>query len=150
MQSDGLDRRCKSCKAANYAKIDKSKRSKWRKEYFEKNKEQELLKCLEYKNAHKDYYRKYHSEHYKKFPYKGTAKTAKYRASKLRATPSWITDEQLKEIEMIYKTCPKGYHVDHIIPLQGKTVSGLHVPWNLQHLPAKINHRKSNRLDFQE
>jgi hypothetical protein len=68
---------------------------------------------------------------------------AKRKATKLQRTPSWAN---LAAIRLIYETCPIGHHVDHIVPLQGKNVSGLHVEWNLQHLPAEENLRKSNKF----
>jgi hypothetical protein len=145
-KKDGLDRRCRECKAEMYAKIDKKKRSKWRRAYYESNMEHELRLCAIYRLHNKKTRNMYLAAYYKQFPEKGAAKTAKYRASRLKATPLWITETQLIEIQEIYFKCPKGYHVDHIIPLQGKNVRGLHVPWNLQYLPAKENQRKSNRL----
>ena len=70
------------------------------------------------------------------------SKEAARRAAKLNRTPSWANLEKIKEF---YLNCPEGYHVDHIIPLQGETISGLHVETNLQYLPAKENLSKGNK-----
>ena len=64
------------------------------------------------------------------------------RALKLKATPKWANLDKIKEI---YNNCPDGYHVDHIIPLQGKNICGLHIETNLQYLPASENVKKSNK-----
>lgn len=69
-------------------------------------------------------------------------------ARKKRACPLWV---DLTEIKSIYAACPPDHHVDHIIPLKtmdGRKhiASGLHVPWNLQYLPASENHRKWTKL----
>ena len=58
-----------------------------------------------------------------------------------RQTPKWADRSKIREI---YANCPEGYHVDHIIPLRGKIVSGLHIETNWQYLPAKENMRKHN------
>ena len=76
---------------------------------------------------------------------KGTrnAITAHRRAAIIRATPEWA---DVNAVRAIYQTCPPGFHVDHIAPLRGKTVCGLHVPWNLQYLPALENMRKNAKF----
>ncbi len=78
---------------------------------------------------------------------------ARRRATKMNATPSWLTDDDIQEIRNIYEQAKIlsekhgiKYHVDHVIPLSGKNVSGLHVPWNLQILTKKDNMLKSNRI----
>ena len=74
----------------------------------------------------------------------GNARRALRRASQKQATPPWVDKEALKAI---YANCPKGYHVDHIIPLQNSRVCGLHVPCNLQYLEAVLNDEKGNSFD---
>lgn len=68
----------------------------------------------------------------------------KYKADKLRRIPAWAN---LNAIREFYERCPPGYHVDHIIPMRGLTVSGLHVHTNLQYLPAVENLRKNRRYE---
>lgn len=66
-----------------------------------------------------------------------------YRISKLNAFPPWGSKSQIDDFIL---SCPEGYHVDHILPLKGKSVCGLHVLENLQYLPARENMQKSNRI----
>lgn len=65
-----------------------------------------------------------------------------YTARKTQRLVPWA---DLEKIKSIYKNCPAGWHVDHIIPLNGQLVSGLHVETNLQYLPAAENCKKGNR-----
>lgn len=58
-----------------------------------------------------------------------------------KRTPPWA---DRRAIRAFYAACPKGMAVDHIIPLNGKIISGLHVLGNLQYLTPPENSRKSN------
>lgn len=80
----------------------------------------------------------------------------KRQASQIQRTPDWLTKEHLNQIEQYYfvakdltqRTGIK-FQVDHIVPLQGEQVSGLHVPWNLIVITQEENIRKHNKLvDF--
>lgn len=81
------------------------------------------------------------------------AKKARHRAAKRGAMPDWLEFEDHDEIKAMYATAQymeaftgTPYHVDHIVPLQGDNVCGLHVPWNLRVIPAEDNLRKGNRV----
>ena len=84
---------------------------------------------------------------------KRNALFAKYYSKKSQRTPQWLTAQQYKQIAEYYKMAkeletvfPWKQHVDHIVPLNGNTVSGLHVPWNLQIMSEKMNKEKSNKV----
>lgn len=79
------------------------------------------------------------------------ALTKKYRVSKLKRTPRWADQEKIiefyKEAERLTITTGVAHHVDHIIPLQGNNVSGLHVETNLQVITEYENISKGNKWD---
>jgi hypothetical protein len=85
---------------------------------------------------------------------KRNANWYKYFANKLQRTPKWLTKEHFDQIEEFYIISKmfqlytgQKYHVDHIVPLRGENVSGLHVPWNLTVLPESENCRKFNKYN---
>jgi len=133
------------------------------KRYYEKHKERILEQKREYK---KQWYQKNKDRLIKKqkilgaaykkqYPEKHCAIQAKRRANKLLATPKWLTNDQFKSMLLEYelaKWCTEvtgiQYDVDHIIPLKGKTVCGLHVPWNLRVVTASENRSKGNKYEW--
>ena len=136
---DGLYYQCKVCKAIS------------KKASYSRTKVKHLKTCRKYYRDNRDNILKQHVEYYETNKNAFIARAAKRRASKLKATPDWLTQDQLEDIKNFYWLAQdlklvtgETYHVDHIVPLKGKSVCGLHVPWNLQVLPADINLSKGN------
>lgn len=133
-----------------YCKVcSKQKNKEWK----QRNKDKVVAYDKEWQQSNKDK----KSKNYKKYQVNNRAKVNSYnsyrRALELQATPKWLTASHKLHMEckyslaaMLSKHTTEQHHVDHIVPLNGKTVCGLHVPWNLQVLTAKENLSKSNRI----
>jgi len=107
---------------------------------YHKNKDKRLLNKKEYRVNNKHI---------------AVANSAKRRASKLKRTPIWLSDFDKLKIKCIYSIASmltrvnnELWVVDHIIPLQGKLVSGLHTPNNLQVIHARKNESKFNKYEI--
>lgn len=148
---------CQSCtntyKRNNYGTEAKKKKN----DYYLEHKDAIQIKRAERYFNNPEYQQTYQKEYGPKWATENKGKrqaiTRGYQASKLNATPKWVTKDMFLEIERYYLeavtiTEKTGIlmHVDHMVPLQGKTVCGLHVPWNLQVLTAIENCAKHNKL----
>lgn len=139
-------------KAKIYVKNNKEILRESRRKYYLVNKEKLKLKSKNYFMNNKDKVRKYEQFRAKNNPAYFNFKASKRRAAILQRTPNWVTTYHLLEISKFYivaRTLKEltgiDYDVDHVIPLQGKLVSGLHVPWNLQVITSTENTKKGNR-----
>jgi hypothetical protein len=114
---------CKKWREANKEKI-----AEYGKEYRGNNKEKETKRHRKYKQENKEELAEYMKQYQQENSGIVNANNAKRRATKKNATPKWANLDVIKEI---YRKCPAGSEVDHIIPLKGRTVCGLHVENNL-------------------
>lgn len=102
----------------------------------------EKIKNAQYRITNAENIVEYRKKHYIDNRAYYIHKNALRRAVLLKATPPWADLSKIKEI---YRNCPEGWHVDHVIPLQGDLVCGLHVETNLKPVPAKENLAKGNK-----
>lgn len=135
-------------KAWREANPDKAKDIAQR--HFEKNRDVMYQRTAKWREDNREYCNKLSCEWAKKNPSKASANASKRRAKLLNATPVWADFGAIQIEYDLADWCSKAtgikYHVDHVVPLQGKTVCGLHVPNNLQVIPAKDNQVKHNKF----
>ena len=141
----------------------KERTKRWREanpDYYEARRKEEYFAREDVRAASRERTKKWNEanperkrEYDKKFaaenPALMRAYKSRYRAAKLNACPKWLTDEDKARIVEIYAEARRlteltgvPHEVDHIIPLQGRTVCGLHVPWNLRVLTKEENNRR--------
>lgn len=153
-------RQCKSCRAeakvpyrAAYYAANRDKALLVSKEWRQNNEQaRAAARKAEYeKNA--DAAKRASAEYRKQNPAKINAWSRKHVLAKQKRTPAWLTEDDFWLIEQAYdlaalrtKMLGDEWQVDHVIPLQGKLVSGLHVPHNLRVIPACANRSKSNKF----
>ena len=146
----------RTCVACIAAAMTEPKRKAQLKAHRQKVKTKEYQKEYQKQYAATDKYKEQKREYRRNNAAKWTAKTRKYQIAKLHRTPKWLTADDFWLIEQAYDIAQKRtkllgfpWHVDHIIPLQGKLVSGLHVPHNMRVVPAVENMGKGNRFEIE-
>lgn len=125
-----------------------------RKKYMEKwaaeNPEKKRANYDDWRKANLDYDKLRCLDWQKRNPDKRRANVSKYRVARLNRMPAWANQEAISAVyrEAAEKAAATGipHDVDHIYPLQGKTVSGLHIAENLRVITASANRSKGNRL----
>lgn len=169
-EKDGFRKICKTCRilsSKDYYERNRDKKIQYQKcyseknseavsasknKYYKNNKDKIVMEVKKWAEQNKEKRAKYSKKYYEKNKSYYHAHAAKRRAlCRIQTIP--LSKNQWLEIVAIYKQAKKIsnetgvlYHVDHIMPLVGKTCCGLHVPWNLQIIPAIDNLRKSNKV----
>jgi hypothetical protein len=138
--------------SAKYYKANAKNIASQQAKYRKLNIEKITARHAKYRKANVEKVAACGAKYKKNNPGKVNAYAARRRAAKLLRTPPWLTKEQRAEIEAIYVLCAERtkvtgipHAVDHVIPLMGRTVSGLHIAANLQIITASENYSKNNR-----
>lgn len=125
-----------------------------RQKHYYMNQEAFIEKHKAYNKANPDKCRKATRTYYRKNKELYREADARRRGRKLQATLGLDLRHEFraiyKEASRISKETGIPHDVDHIVPLQNPRVCGLHVPWNLQIIPASANRAKSNKFEENE
>jgi 5-methylcytosine-specific restriction endonuclease McrA len=137
------------------AEIDRLKRNEICRKWYYKNQNKSIDSAKNWQRENKARRDRWNKEYRSKTETKAKrlACNRKRELAKIQRTPPWLTKDHLSQIEEFYLLAKElqwlseePLQVDHIVPLQGENVSGLHVPWNLQILTQSKNASKNNKF----
>jgi hypothetical protein len=138
--------------AEKWREANKDRMREWHQAYDKERLPEKLESLNEWRVAHPERVRQINKEWAEQNRDKIAASAARIRARIIQATPAWA---DWKQIEKFYTLAQKmtrrtgvPHQVDHIVPLNGKNVRGLHVHYNLRVITATENMTKHNRFDL--
>ncbi len=148
---NGLRPTCKACRrieSREYRVKNREYTLEYSREHYKNNKEAHIQRCYDWQKRNPDRVKSITKKYRDKNHGAVLSRNAKRRADKKNATPSWADIERIKGLYKLATYLSRKYgikiHVDHIVPLNGNNVCGLHTLSNLQLLKAEDNLRKSN------
>jgi hypothetical protein len=162
---DGLNTFCIEChKADNVARkalcrndeLFKQAERAYKTQYRQRTTEQRALYMKEWRSKNAEYtyqYAKQYRQDNKAFI---NFLSQNRKLAMMQRTPLWLGTEEMWMIEEAYQLAALrtklfgfAWHVDHVIPLRGKKVSGLHTPQNLSVIPGVFNMQKTNKFEVE-
>jgi hypothetical protein len=149
-KSDGVIDRCETCRFKDKYQAIKAVDPEIGKRAYRKRREKNLAAAKKWAQENREKRREIANNWHKRHRDKSCAAFYKYRAAKHNRIPAWADLNAIKAFYEIARRVTQctgiRFEVDHIIPLRGRTVSGLHVPTNLRVIPKSMNSKKSNLL----
>jgi hypothetical protein len=148
---------CLKSKATAWAKANPERteeiRSSWNSLNREKTNARMRQRRIDYPDSYKQAIANWRKNNATRYAVYAAHVASMRRAKKLNQTPKWLTENDITAIECKYSVCAmlnkygvEKWEVDHIVPLQGANVSGLHTPSNLRVIPKALNRAKGNKL----
>lgn len=153
LKYDEENREARLATKRRYREANRLKIAQKYQEWCEKNKDKKSEYFRKFKEKNPEWKKAYDLEYAALNLDKINAIGARRHAAKMGACPPWLKGELRKQVDAMYAECRRitaetgiEHHVDHIVPLQGDNVCGLHLPWNLRIIPASENQAKGNKL----